>query len=240
VILNYSVFTNFVYTSPLISDIIAVNHRIVMIIMLGDNLIFQQNIVCTFLRRWGQIWTYHSKKEQLDSNLDCTLCLTLLCRFFFGGGGSCIFSPWPNLQIHACRDWGDSTDRLRVSIGDSNRSRHSNSPALRGKKNLQHFVCWPSTGWHKKKLAGNHVRLVILLVPMFSATIFRSFVCFCITDGLVSFPLVQAPLKREFNLNGNQTEFQHHSKHSTYTGMTDPLMLFGETISDFSNEPNGT
>ena len=92
----------------------------------------------------------------------------------------------------------------------------------------------------KKKLAGNHVRLVILLVPMFSATTFRLFVCFCITETLALFPLVQAPLKREFNLNGNQTEFQRHSKHSAYTGTTSRLMLFSEIISDFSKEPNGT
>lgn len=100
-------------------------------------------------------------------------------------------------------------------------------------------VCWPSTGRCKKQLAGNHVRMVILLVPMFSATTFRLFVCFCITDTLALFPLVPAPLKREFNLNGNQTELQRHSKHSAYTGTTCRLMLFSEIIGDFSNEPNG-
>jgi len=58
VILNYSVFANFVYTSALISYVTAVYHSTVMIIMLGDYLIFQQKIVCNFLRRRGQIWTY--------------------------------------------------------------------------------------------------------------------------------------------------------------------------------------
>jgi len=47
VILNYNVFTNFVYTSALISNVTAIYHRTVMIIMFGDYLIFQQNIVCT-------------------------------------------------------------------------------------------------------------------------------------------------------------------------------------------------
>ena len=65
---------------------------------------------------------------------------------------------------------------------------------------------------------------------------FRLFVCFCITDTLALFPLVQVPLKREYNPNGNQTEFQRHSKHWAYTETTSQLRLFSEIIGDFSKE----
>jgi len=58
-----------------------------MITMFGDYLIFQHNIACTFLRRWGQIITFDSTKEQLDSNFDCTLSLALFCRSLFLGWG---------------------------------------------------------------------------------------------------------------------------------------------------------
>lgn len=75
------------YTSTLISDVTAVYHRTIMITMFGDYLIFQHNIACTFLRRWGQIITFDSTKEQLDSNFDCTLSLALFCRSLFLGWG---------------------------------------------------------------------------------------------------------------------------------------------------------
>jgi hypothetical protein len=61
-ILNCSVFTNFVYASALISDVTTVYHREIIIIMFGDYLIFQNNIVCTFLRRWRQILTAYCPK----------------------------------------------------------------------------------------------------------------------------------------------------------------------------------
>jgi hypothetical protein len=66
-----------------------------------------------------------------------------------------------------------------------------------------------------------------------------SIVCFGVTDTLAMFPSVHAPLKREFNLNGNQTELQRHSKHSAYTKTTGRLMLFSEIIGEFSNRRTG-
>jgi hypothetical protein len=75
---------------------------------------------------------------------------------------------------------------------------------------------------------------------MSSATKFRLFVRFPVTDTLAFFsPLVQAPLKRKFNLNGIQTELQRHSKHSVYTKTKSRLMLFSEIIGEFSNGRTG-
>jgi len=178
VILNYSVFANFVYTSPLFSDVTAVYHRAIMIIMLGDYLIFQQKIVCTFLRRWGQIWTYYNAKAQLDNYLHCTLSLTLFCRFFFVGGGAVVCSAPDQTSRFMTAESGRFNRPLKcIYWGMRPLSACQLTGAPGEKKNLQPYVCWPSTGRCKKQLAGNHVRMVILLVPMFSATTFRLFVC---------------------------------------------------------------
>lgn len=201
----------------------------IIIVIFGDYLTFQQNILCTFLRRLNQILTCYSPKGQLDDNIDCTLSLAIFCRFFGEGGGTIENSGSDQTSRFLPAETGAVRPASYVYLLGiataagmlTHRRSGKKLPALR----------LSAVNWEvQKQLAVNHAWLVTLLVPTFSATTVRLLVCFSITDTFVSFLLAQVPLKRKFNLNYNQTEFQRRSKHSAYIKTTSRLMLYTKII----------